>query len=91
MSATVFRQINPLLFPKWLFPRPPQFFEPNQGLTEDPIGEVFWSVKNGMRLTGMPGFDESLSETEIWQASQFLLSADKLPPSAQQVLTSEKL
>ncbi len=82
---------QPTFISKGLFPRPPQFFEPNQGLTEDPIGEVFWSVKNGMRLTGMPGFDESLSETEIWQVSQFLLSADKLPPSAQQVLTSEKL
>ncbi len=39
-----------------------------------------------MRLTGMPGFDGSLSEDEMWQVSLLLLEADRLPPAVQQAL-----
>jgi len=49
-------------------------------VTDDPIGESFWKVKNGIRLSGMPGFKDSLSETEIWQVSALLVKAEQLPP-----------
>jgi mono/diheme cytochrome c family protein len=38
-------------------------------------------VANGIRLTGMPGFGEMLSKTQVWQVSQMLKNADKLPAS----------
>jgi thiosulfate dehydrogenase len=65
---------------KGMFPRPPHLFE-GHGVTDDPAGETYWKVKNGIRLTGMPGFEKSLSEDEIWQVSELLAKADKLPDS----------
>ena len=66
------------------FPRPPQLFK--HGVTDDPEGETYWKVANGIRLTGMPGFSQSLSETQMWQVSLLLKNADKLPASVQQDL-----
>ncbi|HEX4605206.1 MAG TPA: cytochrome c, partial [Candidatus Angelobacter sp.] len=36
-------------------------------------------VENGIRLTGMPGFKDMLTPTQMWQVSQMLQHADKLP------------
>ena len=30
-------------------------------------------------MTGMPGFDKSLSTTQMWQVSLLLANSDKLP------------
>lgn len=65
---------------KGMFPRAPQLLEKDDMVTDDPIGESFWKVKNGIRLSGMPGFKDSLSETEIWQVSALLVKAEQLPP-----------
>ncbi len=70
---------------KGMFPKPPQLFR-GHGVTDDPPGETYWKVANGIRLTGMPAFKPSLSETQMWQVSLLLANADKLPPAAQQVL-----
>jgi mono/diheme cytochrome c family protein len=69
-----------------MFPVPPQLLPPKKGVTDDLVGETYWKVKNGLRLTGMPGFGSSLSDTEIWQVSVLLQGADKLPPSVLQAL-----
>jgi mono/diheme cytochrome c family protein len=61
-----------------MFPKPPQLLH-GKGVTDDPVGETFWLVQNGIRLTGMPGFKASMSETQMWQVSQLLAQADKLP------------
>ncbi len=62
-----------------MFPRPPMLMPPRKGVTDDPVGETYWKVKNGIRLTGMPGFEGTLSEDELWQVSLLLLKADQLP------------
>jgi mono/diheme cytochrome c family protein len=67
------------------YPKPPQLFK-GHGVTDDPPGETYWKVANGIRLTGMPAFKPSLSETQMWQVSLLLKNADKLPPSVQQEL-----
>jgi thiosulfate dehydrogenase len=69
-----------------MFPHPPQLLPPKKGVTDDPVGETYWKVKNGIRLTGMPRYGESLSDEEMWQVSLMLLHADKLPASVQSVL-----
>jgi thiosulfate dehydrogenase len=69
-----------------MFPQPPQLLPPKKGVTDDEVGETYWKVKNGIRLTGMPGFGSSLSDSEMWQVSLLLLHADKLPDSAQAAL-----
>jgi thiosulfate dehydrogenase len=53
------------------------------GVSDDPVGETFWKVKNGIRLTGMPAYADMLSQEQMWQVSLLLQSADK--PLSQQV------
>jgi mono/diheme cytochrome c family protein len=36
--------------------------------------ELFWVIKNGIRLSGMPGFGNILSDDEIWQATYYVRS-----------------
>lgn len=61
-----------------MFPAPPHLFK-GKGVTDDRAGETYWKVANGIRLTGMPAYNGSLSETEMWQVSLLLAKADKLP------------
>jgi thiosulfate dehydrogenase len=66
---------------KGMFPQPPQLFK-GHGVTDDSAGETYWKVANGIRLTGMPAYTGSLSDTQLWQVSLMLAKADKLPASA---------
>jgi mono/diheme cytochrome c family protein len=53
------------------------------GVSDDPVGETYWKVKNGIRLTGMPAYGKALTDTQIWQISLLLSMADKpLPDEA---------
>jgi mono/diheme cytochrome c family protein len=63
-----------------MFPRPPHLLAPDKGVTDDPVGETYWKVRNGIRLTGMPSFEGALTDTELWQVSLLLLHANELPP-----------
>jgi|SRR5579862_1118760 mono/diheme cytochrome c family protein len=69
---------------KGMFPKPPQFFQ-GHGVTDDPVGETYWKVKNGIRLTGMPAYGSSLSEQQLWQVSLLLAHPDKLSLHGQSV------
>ncbi len=68
-----------------LYPNPPQLFK-GHGVTDDPAAESYWKAANGIRLTGMPGFKNSLSETQLWQVSQLLASADKITEPVKKAL-----
>ena len=68
------------------FPRPPQLFEPGHMVTDDPVGVTFWKAKNGIRLTGMPGFTGSLTDEQMWNVSLLLANADRLPPDVKQAI-----
>lgn len=72
---------------KGMFPKPPMLLE-GKGVTDDPAGETYWKVANGIRLTGMPSFKGPLSEAEMWQVSLLLAQADKLPDSVKQLLAA---
>jgi thiosulfate dehydrogenase len=57
------------------------------GVSDDPVGETYWKVENGIRLTGMPAFKTQLNETEMWQVSVFLANANKpMPPAVLDIL-----
>ena len=62
-----------------MFPRPPELFK-GTGVTDDPAGETYWKVSNGIRLSGMPAYGNTLSKDQMWQVSLLLANADKLPP-----------
>lgn len=80
---------QPSFIAKGLFPKPPQLFDPEHGVTDDPVGESYWKVKNGLRLTGMPGFVNNLSDTEMWQVSQLLVTADKISADVKKILVNK--
>ena len=71
---------------KGMFPLPPQLFNKNEMVTDDPVGVTYWKVSNGIRMTGMPGFGEMLTRDQVWRVSVLLANADKLPPSVQLAL-----
>jgi len=66
---------------KGMYPPPPQFFE-RKVMGNDPVGQNYWIVANGIRLTGMPGYRQSLTEQQLWQVSQYLSHRSNLPDSA---------
>ena len=72
-----------------MFPKPPELLH-GKGVTDDSAGETYWKVMNGIRLTGMPGFRGSLTETQAWQVSLLLAQADKLPENVKVFLTTAK-
>jgi len=63
---------------KGMFPDPPELFH-FTGVTDDPPGESYWKIANGIRLTGMPAFKDSLTETQMWQIAQLVATGNKAP------------
>jgi thiosulfate dehydrogenase len=55
-------------------------------VTDDPQGITYWKVTHGIRLSGMPAFEKTLSESERWQITMLVTHADRLPPQVQSVL-----
>jgi len=70
-----------------MFPKPPLLFR-GMGVTDDEVWESYHKISGGIRLTGMPGFKDSLSETQMWQISQLLKNADKLPETVKAELAA---
>jgi thiosulfate dehydrogenase len=77
------------------FPAAPPLWQKHRngdvvGVSDDPPGETYWKVANGIRLTGMPAYKDVLTDTQMWQVSLLLANADKqLPPAAVAVLNGE--
>jgi mono/diheme cytochrome c family protein len=71
---------------KGMFPDPPALFDPHEMVTDDPEGIIYWTITHGIRLSGMPGFGATLSDTERWQVTLLVAHADKLSPAVQAAL-----
>ncbi len=75
-----------------MFPGAPQLWKRHHngktvGVSDDPPGETYWKVANGIRLTGMPSYERILNPTQMWQVSVLLANADKpLPPVAYNIV-----
>jgi thiosulfate dehydrogenase len=93
-GATIYRQqcaachgLYPVAssFGETMYPQAPQLWEPHDqgvvGVSDDPPGETFWKVDNGIRLSGMPSFRRVLNPTQEWQVSLLLANADKRLPA----------
>jgi thiosulfate dehydrogenase len=76
---------TPTAIARGMYPKPPKLLE-GTGVTDDEPGETYWKVANGIRLSGMPGFSDSLSQTQMWQVSLLLANAGKLPESVKTAL-----
>ena len=86
---------KPSVIGEHIFPDAPPLWENHHhngsiGVSDDPPGETYWKVANGIRLTGMPAYKGVLMDNEIWQVSLLLANANKpLPPAAVEILRGE--
>lgn len=69
-----------------MFPDPPGLFEEKEMVTDDPEGTIYWKVTNGIRLSGMPAFEKTLSEQQRWQVTLLCKHADRLSPDVRNAL-----
>ena len=64
------------------------FYPPPPNLISDPPDDpewhIFYTIRTGVRYTGMPAWDKTLSEQDMWKIATFLSHMDKLPPTVQQ-------
>lgn len=69
------------------YPAAPQFVKWTHPLG-DPDPEVFYIVKHGVRMTGMPSFGSEkspmLKDDDIWTLVRFLKAMTALPPAVEQ-------
>src|ERR1700681_2599897 len=70
-------------------PAPPQLFK-GKGVTDDEAWESYWKVESGLRMTGMPGLKEKLTEPQIWQVAVLVKNADKISPAVKAALLSSE-
>ena len=63
------------------------FYPPPPNLISDPPDDPEWhilyTIRTGVRYTGMPAWDKTLSEPDMWKITMFLSHMDKLPPAVQ--------
>jgi cytochrome c len=59
---------EPSAMGKGLLPYPPDLSE---AMDDWKPHQAFWIVKNGIKMTGMPSFDGSISDTAVWDIIAF--------------------
>jgi mono/diheme cytochrome c family protein len=66
----------------------PSFYPPAPNLVsdapEDPEWHIFYTIRTGVRYTGMPAWEKNLSSDDMWKITMFLSHMDKLPPAVQE-------
>jgi thiosulfate dehydrogenase len=67
----------------------PQFAK--HGVDDDPEGQTYWKIEHGIRMTGMPAFDNTLDEKAIWQLTYFMKHLPELPPKAKAIFDDPRL
>jgi mono/diheme cytochrome c family protein len=53
--------------------------------------ELFWIIKNGIKMTGMPAFGITHSDDKIWAIVSFVRRLEKLTPEEYHNLTKAKI
>jgi mono/diheme cytochrome c family protein len=63
------------------------FYPPAPNLISDPPDDpewhIFYTIRTGVRYTGMPAWDGVVSERDMWKVTSFLSQMHKLPPTVQ--------
>jgi hypothetical protein len=62
------------------YPRPPSLISDPP---DDPEWHIFYTIRTGTRYTGMPAWDKTLTEQDMWKITMLLSHLDKLPPAVQ--------
>jgi len=62
------------------YPPPPNFISDPP---DDPEWHLYYTLRTGIRYSGMPSWDKTLSSDDMWKITMFLSHMDKLPPAVQ--------
>jgi mono/diheme cytochrome c family protein len=54
---------------------------------EWPPADIFWTVQNGIKMTGMPAWEFRLSENELWAVVAFVMTLPELSPAAYKAMS----
>lgn len=81
--------VEPMAFTRGLNPEPPHFTPASHGHegAEWSAAELFWIVKHGIKMTGMPAWDDQFSDSEIWSLVAFLQAVPEMNADRYQQLT----
>ncbi|MEZ5815496.1 MAG: c-type cytochrome [Hyphomicrobiaceae bacterium] len=69
----------PRPFAMGMTPVPPPIVAPAREL---PANELFWVIKHGIKMTGMPAWEMKLSDAEIWSIVAFVKKLPDVSPLA---------
>ncbi len=50
-------------FAKGMYPHPPDLMKSVKDLS---VRHIFWVIRNGIKTTGMPSFEKTLTDKELW-------------------------
>jgi len=70
---------SPVEFAQGLYPRPPELTAERVRKRHDT--ELYWIIKNGIKMTGMPGFGLTHGEEEVLGMLVFLKRVPSLQPA----------
>jgi mono/diheme cytochrome c family protein len=73
-------------FARSFYPHVPGFFQEAPDMSEP---ENFYIIQHGIRWTGMPAWQQTLSDLEIWQVVTFLGHIEQLPPGARGIFEAD--
>jgi len=73
-----------------LYPQPPIFNKSDEDFDDHENREVFWVIKNGIKLTGMPAWGGSHNDKEIWRLVAFIGKLKGMSASEYKNLTANK-
>ena len=68
-----------------LYPRPPKLFEG----TDLTPAEMFWVIKHGIKMTGMPAWGRTHDDGELWAITDFVLQLPKLTAQQYEAIVAE--
>jgi mono/diheme cytochrome c family protein len=72
---------KPSTLVKSFYPPPPNLVSDPP---DDPEWHIYYTIRTGVRYTGMPAWDKTLTDQEMWKIATFLSHMDKLPPAVQE-------
>jgi mono/diheme cytochrome c family protein len=64
--------LEPTAIAQGLNPAPPDLF---RAMRKPRTAEMFWVIKNGIKMTAMPGFGKTQPDQQIWAVAAFLRKA----------------
>jgi mono/diheme cytochrome c family protein len=70
--------VDPEEFATAMNPRPPDLAKATDDLS---VEQVFWIVKHGIKMTGMPAFGKTEEEDDLWKVAAFVKQLPRVSSS----------